>query len=69
MGKVLSDLAGSRYPLSHILSRLTICSADLTPNNISESNYIYPYYEWYNLWSDSTNSLAILRITIQTVQP
>ena len=27
--------------------------------------YIYPYYKWYKLCSDSTNSYAVLRIIIQ----
>ena len=49
----------------HITCVTSLSTAVLTPN-FSESNYIYPYYRWYNLESDSTNSLAVLRIIIQT---
>ena len=44
----------------------SLSNADLTPN-FSESNYIYPYYKWNNLCSNITNSLAVLRIIIQTL--
>ena len=43
-----------------------LSTADLTPN-FSESNYIYPYYKWYNLCSNSAKSLAVLRIIIQAL--
>ena len=48
----------------HINLVTSLSTVDLTPN-FSESNYIYPYYKWYNLCSDSTNSLAVLKIIIQ----
>ena len=52
------------YIFMHITLVTSLSTADLTPN-FSESNYIYPYYNWYNLCSDRTNSLAVLRIIIQ----
>ena len=54
------------YILLHITLVTSLSTADLTLN-FSESNYIYPYYKWYNLCSNSTNSLAVLRIIIQTL--
>ena len=54
------------YISLHITLVTSLFTADLTPN-FSESNYIYPYYKWYNLCSDSTKSLAVLRIIIQTL--
>ena len=54
------------YIFLHITLVTSLSTADLTPN-FSESNYIYPYYKWYNLCSNSTNSLAVLRIIIQTL--
>ena len=53
------------YIFLHISLVTSLFTADLTPN-FSESNYIYLYYKWYNLYSNSTNSLAVLRI-IQTL--
>ena len=47
-------------------SLVTSSTADLTPN-FAESNYIYVYHKWYDLCSDSTNSLAVPRIIIQTL--
>ena len=41
-------------------------TADLTPN-FSESSYIYPYYRWHKLCSDSTNIPAVLRTIIQAL--
>ena len=32
-----------------------LCNADFSPN-FSEFNYIYPYYKWYMLCGDNTNS-------------
>ena len=50
----------------HISLVTSLSTADLTPN-FAESNYIYPYHKWYDLCSDSTNSLAVPRIIIQTL--
>ena len=49
------------YIFFHISLVTSSSTADLTPN------YIYPYYKWYNLCSDSTSSLAVLSIIIQTL--
>ena len=53
------------YVFLHITLVISLSTVDLSPN-FSESNYIYPYYKWYKLCSDSTNSYAVLRISIQT---
>ena len=47
----------------HITLVTSLSTVDLTPN-FSESNYIYPYYKWYKLCSDCTNSYVVLRIII-----
>ena len=39
----------------HMALVTSLSTADLTPN-FSESDYIYHYYLWYVLCSDSTNS-------------
>ena len=54
------------YTYFCIITLVTSSIANLA-SNFSESNYIYPYYKWYKLCSDSTNSLAVLRIIIQTL--
>ena len=51
------------YIFLHITPVASLSTADLTPN-LSESNCFYPYYKWYN---NRTNSLAVLRIIIQTL--
>ena len=53
------------YIFLHITLVTSLSTVDLTPN-FSESNYIYPYYKWYKLCSDNTNSYGVLRIIIQT---
>ena len=54
------------YKFLHITLVKSLSSANST-SNLSESNYIYPYYKWYNLCSSITNSLAVLRIIIQAL--
>ena len=41
------------YIFLHITLVTSLPTADLTPI-FSESNYIYPYYKWYDICSDST---------------
>ena len=43
----------------------SLSTADLTPD-FSESSRIYPYYKFYKLCSNTTNSSAVLRIIIKT---
>ena len=50
----------------HVTLVTSLSTADLTPN-FSESNYIYPYYKWYKLCSNSSNSYTVLRIIMQTL--
>ena len=50
----------------HINLVTSLSTADLTPN-FAESNYIYHYHKWYDLCNDSTNSLAVPRSIIQTL--
>ena len=66
------DILGSHimdnnlYIVLHSTLATSLSTVDLTPN-FSEFDYIYPYYKWYKLCSDSTNSYAVLRIIIQTL--
>ena len=53
------------YIFLHITLVTSLSTVDLMPN-FSESNYICPYYKWYNICSDSTNSYTALRIIMQT---
>ena len=46
------------YLFLHITLVTSLSTVDLTPN-FSESNYIYPYYKWYKLYSDSNNSYIL----------
>ena len=56
------------YIFLHITLVTSLSTADLTPNFLeSYLPLIYPYYKWYNLYNDSTNSLALRRIIIQAL--
>ena len=55
------------YIFLHITLVTSLSTVDLT-RNFSESNYIYPFYWWYTLCSDSTNSYVVLRIIIKTIK-
>ena len=48
------------YVLLGITLVTSLSTVGITPN-FSEFNYIYPYYKWYMLGSDSTNKYAVLR--------
>ena len=55
------------YTYFWIITFVTSLSTANLTSYFSESNYIYRYYKCYKLCSDSTNSLAVLRIIIQTL--
>ena len=48
------------YIFLHITLVTSLSTVDLTPN-FSESNYLYPYYKWYKLTSDNTNSYGAIK--------
>ena len=54
------------YIFLHITFATSLSNVNLTPN-FSECNYVYPYCKCYKLYNDSTNSYAVLRTIIQTL--
>ena len=62
---LLTIMDNNIYIFLHVTLVTSLPTADVIPN-LSDSNYIYPYYKWYKLCSNSTNSYAVLGIIIQT---
>ena len=61
-----NNMDNSVYIFLHFTLVTSLSTADLT-HNFSKSNYTYPYYKLYKLCSGSTNSFAVVRIIIQTL--
>ena len=70
LGKTLCStnhiMVNNLYIFLHITLVTSLSNVNLTPNFL-ECNYVYLYYKCYKLYNDSTNSYAVLRTIIQTL--